>query len=375
MLGKEFSHVRVSGIACAVPDRRVSTDSYIPHFGEEAVDRFKKATGIEARHLSDGRQTASDLGYVAARALMDKHGLTGEDIDALIFITQFPDYKTPASAFVLHKRLNIKKDCLVFDANIGCSAYVNGIYMAAGLVESGAANRVLLLVGDAETNPQVTDDTSFTMMFGDACSATLIERGEGKVRGMIRADGEGFNTLITPVPGARFPGVYPGMAAGEQKTEKKMDGNDVFLFAITKVPKLFKEFFSTFGTSLDDYDYVMLHQANRMIVRQIAKKLKAPEEKVPVSLTEYGNTDGASIPVGIVDLCEGLKKAGGGTHCPPDAACGESSAQSGEARPLRLITSGFGIGLSWGVVSFEIDASDVLPMIFTDEYFLEGKDV
>lgn len=224
--------------------------------------------------------------------------------------------------------------------------------MIAGMVESGTIDRALLLVGDADTNHQVTDDTSFTMMFGDAGSATLLERGEGTVRGMIRSDGEGFNTLITPIPGARFPGVYPGMEDA-LNIAKKMDGDDVFLFAITKVPKLFKEFFSTFGTSVDDYDYVMLHQANLMIINQIAKKLKVPAEKVPVSLTEYGNTDGASVPVGIVDLCEKLH----------------------EPKKLNLITSGFGIGLSWGVVSFEMDTADVLPMIFTEDYFREGKDV
>ena len=354
MLSKEFKNVRIAGLACAVPDNRVETDRYIDYFGEETVKKFKKATGIEARYLSNGTQTASDLCYAAAEQLMKKKGLTGEDIDAVILITQFEDYKTPATAYVLHKRLHIKQDCLVFDINLGCSGYVNGIYIVAGLIESGMIERALLLVGDADTNHQVSDDTSFTMMFGDAGSATIIERGEGTVRGMIRSDGEGFNTLITPVPGARFPGAYPGMGRNSgEKFEKKMDGNDTFLFAITKVPRLFKEFYVSFGTSAEDYDYIILHQANLMIINQIAKKLKVPMEKVPVSLTEYGNTDSASVPVGIVDLCERIK----------------------ETRKLNLITSGFGVGLSWGVVSFEIDTADILPMIVTADYFREGKDV
>lgn len=354
MQSKEFRNVRISGLACAVPDNKVSTDSYTYHFGKGTVEKFIKATGIKARYLSEGHQTASDLCYVAAKELMEKKGLTGDDIDAVVLITQTPDYHVPATSFVLHKRLRLKQDCIVFDANLGCSGFVNGIYILAGLIESGTIKRALLLVGDSETNHQVTDDTSFTMMFGDACSATLLEHGEGNIKGMIRSDGEGYNTLITPIPGARFPGVYPGMVTGEdQKTEKKMDGNDVFLFTITKVPKLFKEFFSTFGTSINDYDYVMLHQANLMIINQIAKKLKISAEKVPVSLTEYGNTAGASVPVGIVDLCEKLH----------------------ESRKLKLITSGFGIGLSWGCVSFEINTDDVLPMIVTDDYFREDCDV
>lgn len=354
MQSKEFNNVRVSGLACAVPNNRVETDSYVEVFGEQVVERFKKATGINARYLSDGRQTISDLCYVAARDLMEHKGLTGEDIDALILVTQTGDYKIPSTAYVLHKRLGIRQDCLVFDINLGCSGFVNGLYVIAGLIESGTIDRALLLVGDSDTNHQVTDDTSFTMMFGDAGSATIIERGEGTVRGMIRSDGNGFDTLITPLPGARFPGMYPGMPLPEgEELSKKMDGNDTFLFTITQVPRLFRDFHKTFGISAADFDYIILHQANLMILKQIAKKLKVPMDLVPLSLDRYGNTDGASVPVGIVDLCEGLKSK----------------------RYLNLITSGFGIGLSWGIASFEIDSDDVLPMIITDDYYADGKNV
>lgn len=350
MHSKEFHNIRVSAMACAVPDHKVPTDAYNEHFGAEAVRRFKKATGIEARYISDGTQTISDLCYVAADRLMRAKGLSGNDIDALILVTQTGDYKIPSTAYVLHKRLKMKQDCLVFDINLGCSGFVNGLYVISGLIESGTIERALLLVGDSETNHQVSKDTSFTMMFGDAGSATLIERGEGIVRGMIRSDGEGFNTLITPVPGSRFPGMTSDDGSN---LKKKMDGEDVFLFTITQVPKLFKAFYKQFGVSTDEYDYIVLHQANLMIINQIAKKLKAPAEKVPISLNEYGNTDGASIPVGIVDLCE----------------------KAEENKKLNLITSGFGIGLSWGIVSFEINSQDVLPMIVTNDYFREGRDV
>ena len=174
---------------------------------------------------------------------MDKHGLTGDDFDALVLITQTADYKIPSTAYVLHKRLKMKQDCLVFDINLGCSGFVNGLYVLAGMIESGTIDRALLLVGDSDTNHQISEDTSFAMMFGDASSATILERGEGTMCGMIRSDGEGFNTLITPIPGARFPGVFSTDEAGLQK---KMDGNDVFLFTITKVPRLFKEFYQYF---------------------------------------------------------------------------------------------------------------------------------
>ena len=167
---------------------------------------------------------------------------------------------------------------------------------------------------------------------------------------MIRSDGEGFDKLITPIPGYRFPGVT---LADAPELHKKMDGDDVFLFTITKVPKLFKAFYKEFDVSSEDFDYFVLHQANLMIVNQIAKKLKIDSVKVPVTLKEYGNTDGASVPVGIVDTCEKLESG----------------------KKISMITSGFGIGLSWGIVSFDINTNDVLPMIVTDEYYQEGKNV
>lgn len=348
MLAKEFQNVVISGLSCAVPDHKVMTDSYKDYYGDAAVERFKSATGIESRYISDGTQTISDLCFVAAEALMKHKGLTGQDIDALILVTQSADYKMPSTSYLLHKRLAIKQDCLVFDINLGCSGFVNGVYFLAGLVESGTIERALLLVGDSETNHTVTDDTSFTMMFGDAGTATIIERGEGSIRGMIRSDGEGYNVMITPAPGSRFPGVY---SPDDPLNRKRMNGDDTFLFSITKVPKLFKEFYNSFDCSADCFDCCFLHQANQMIINQIAKKLKLDPEKVPVSLKEYGNTDGASIPLGIVDYCEKKKDTG----------------------TIKAIVSGFGIGLSWGVMAFDINPDDVLPVIKTNDYYAEGK--
>lgn len=350
MLAKEFHNIKISGLACAVPSHKIMTDSYKGLFDEKVVERFKAATGIDGRYMSDGTQTASDLSYVAAKALMKEKGLTGEDFDAVINITQSADYKIPATAFILQKRLDIKQDCLVFDINLGCSGFVYGIYIVAGLIESGTIHRALLLVGDANTEYEITGDTSFSMMFGDAASATIIERGKGTIRGMMRSDGEGFSALITPVPGARFPGVN---AKDKEAPQKKMDGDEIFVFSITKVPRLFKDFFKTFEVEVGDFDFYVFHQANLMIINQIAKKLKLEPDQVPISLGEYGNTDGASIPVTIVNLCEHLE----------------------EDKKLKLITSGFGIGLSWGIVSFEIDKHDVLPMIVTDDYFKDGKNI
>lgn len=348
MLSKEFHKVRICGIACAVPKHKVATDSFRDRFGDDAVDRFKNVIGIENRYLSDEKQTASDLCCVAARQLMEHKGWSGNDIDALVFITQSPDYTKPSTAFVLQSRLKIKQDCIAFDVNLGCSAFVNGIHLVSCLIESGAAQKALLLIGDAGINQEPSEDEkSFQIMFGDAGSAILMEQGDDLIRTMIRSNGDDFRTMITPVPGTRFRSLSP---SDYGNLKKRMNGEDTFLFSITKVPRLFREYYDTFGCSSDDFDYIILHQANLMILKQIMKRLKLTEDKVPVSIGEYGNTDGVSNPITIVDLCEKL---------PPN-------------QPLRIIASGFGIGLSWGIAGFTINTDDVLPIIHTDEYFEEG---
>lgn len=347
-----FEDVIVTGLACALPKKKIDTDEYIKYFGKDIVEQFKKTTGIKSRYISNGKQTASDLCYIAAKELLQKKNLTGDDIDALIFITQFPDYKAPSTSFVLHKRLGIKKECITFDINLGCSGFVNGMYMISGLIQSGAITRALLLIGDAELNHPLYKDHSFSMMFGDAGSACIIEKGKGQVSGIIKADGNGYNVMITPYPGARFPNKY--VNGSKDGLVKKMAGDDTFLFTITEVPKLFKEYFELNRCSWNDFDYCILHQANLFILNHIAKRIKLPKEKMPISIDKYGNTDGASIPLGIVDLCE-------------------NKIQKDEK--LKLIVCGYGVGLSWGIVSFEINTQDVLPLIFADEYFEEGFNI
>ena len=340
------------GMSCALPTTQHFTDDYTQYFGEADINKFKAATGINSRYLSNGKQVASDYCYVAARALLDsKQDYLRGGLDALIFFTQYPDYKAPSTAFVLHKRLQLDEKCICFDVNLGCSAFVNAVYIASSMITSGAVNNVLLLIGHGGLEHNISQDKSYTLMFGDAGAAILMGKGEGTIRSVLRSNGEGYQYIVHPAYGERFP--HGWHKPDDPDCTKKMMGDEVFIFSITKVPQLFKEFFAENHCSIDDYDYCVLHQANSMIIKTIAKKIKLPPEKMPVSLDRYGNTDGASIPLSIVDLCtrEGVKER------------------------LRLITSGFGIGLSWGIADFELNKSDVLPPIYTDDYFAEGFEI
>ncbi len=347
MEGMQFDDICIRGIATAVPTKRVYTDEFRQFYGDKEIDRFIESVGIVERFQSVPQQTASDLCFVAAKALEGKYGFS-DDVDALIFASQTPDYCIPSTAFILQHRLGIKQDCLVFDINLGCTAFVTCICTICGMIKSGMIRRALLMIGDVKQQHDVSEDHSETMLYGDAGSAILMEKGIGSVRGMIRSDGSGFKKLIAPFPGSRYPVFVNGKECNEFK--EIMDGSEVFLFAITKVPKLFKEFYSYFKTDSSEYNYIILHQANKLIIDKIRGKLKVDNEKIPISIDRFGNTNGASIPLTICD------------------AFGNDDSDSN----YKLIASGFGIGLSYGIVSFDICTEDVLPIIHSDDFYKEG---
>ena len=351
MLGAIFDNVKITGLACAVPDNIVYTEDYNDKFTEKEISRFIKTTGIKSRYLSKGKQCASDLCYISAKKLMEHKGYNPEDIDAIIFITQTPDYTAPSTAFVLQKRLGLTNNCIAFDINLGCSAFPNGVFTIASMIKSKAIKRALLLLGDA--NLAKTHRGHNIMLFGDVGSACVIESGNDTIKVGISSEGENFTRILQPYPtmGGRF-NTYENFENpyGYDVDKCYMAGQDVFLFSITSVPKLFKEFFNEYNCSSDDFDYFLFHQANAMIINHVARKIKAPKEKVPICIDKYANTGGASALLAMVDLCQNENV--------PDK--------------IKFAASSFGVGLNLGVVSFEMNKEDILPLIYTNDYYEEG---
>ncbi|MED4888203.1 ketoacyl-ACP synthase III [Lysinibacillus fusiformis] len=342
-----FNNVQVSGIASAVPQNVRYIMDFKGELEEAEIKKFTKTTGVEKYHYTSEKQTTSDLCYVAAEKLIAHKQIEKDSIDAIIFLSQSPDYIMPATSHVLHKRLGLTQNCIAFDVNLGCSGYVYGLYLAATLLQKGSIKRVLFLAGDTGGyNPELKAKDK--MLFGDAGTATLIEAGQDEIQCLLKSDGAGYGAIISPKGSHRNPIKEPLNYFEDIKGE--MHGDQVFEFTISEIPKAFEEFFEIYGGEINDYDYCVFHQANRFMLKHIAKKIKLPTEKMPISIDRYGNTSSASIPLGIADICE--------TQEVPER--------------LKLITSGFGIGLSWGVMNFEVNKSDVLPIIYTDAYYKEA---
>jgi len=282
--------VVIDGLSVAVPDNVVTNDYYMTEFGE-GVEKFAKMTGVERRCIASHDQTASDLAYIAAERLFATSLCRREEVDAIIFVTQTPDYVLPASACVLHSRFGLNTNCIAFDVNLGCSGFVYGLYLAASLLKTGCEH-VLLCGGDTNSKIVSTKDKSLAMLFGDGGFAVSIGKDDSSFPWpySLETNGTGYKSIIVPSGAYRNrPGNSEARSFGEgiirSDFDLYMNGPDVFSFTISEVPSSIKSLMFTRGISVQDIDYLVLHQANLFVLKQIAKATKFPMCNVPITIT------------------------------------------------------------------------------------------
>jgi len=354
----QFKNIRISAVAGAVPKNKITVDSFKAEYGDEMVEKFKESTGIKEFRRSLKYQTASDFGCKAAEVILEKKAIDRKEIGALVFVAHSTDYRRPATACVLHKRLGLGKDCAAFDVNLGCSAFIYGLQIASSLMSSSDMKYALLVVGETMTKITYPGDKAVSMLFGDGGGAVLLEKTEkaqDEIKAILKSDGTGYKAIIAPAGGFRNMDASHEVFIWRDGNERTlyntiMKGDDVFAFTISDVPRTIKEFLGKTNTEANDYDCLAFHQANQFISKQLARKLKVEPNKMPLCLDRYGNTSAAAIPLTICD------------------AYGNDNS----GKDIKFLMSGFGVGLSWGVGSATINSSDIYPVVETDEYFEEG---
>lgn len=358
MIASEIAGLRIVGIAAAVPTKRVDARAYDPLFGAEVVDKNVSVTGVRSSYHARPEQTSSDLGYAAARRLLDELGVSPESIGVLIFTAAYLDYFVPPTACVLHHRLGLSPDCVAFDTDLACSGYVYALQTMCSILQTTTATRGLLITGDI-TSKVVSPLDRSRMLFGDGGTATLVEKCDsaGPIRFGMKTDGSRFRSIIVPAGAFRNVGASRERVQwpdGNVRSEYDlfMSGTDVFSFTMTDVPRLAREFFDFYATKVEDYDGFVFHQANLFILKHLIRKLGASADKMPISLDRYGNTSVCSIGLTICDAYGGKP----------------SGVQ-------RLFLCGFGVGLSWAVATLTLETSCVLPVFHSDDYFKEGSSV
>ncbi len=335
-------NVRFAGMSTCTPKHVLhNVHDAPPHLRAER-ERLVRNIGIETRRVCPEWQTFSDLAFEATEKLLADLQWDRGDVDALIVVTQSPDYLTPATAIIMQDRLGLAQTTIAFDVNLGCSAYPFALQIMGSMIASGAIKKGLVLLGDRSSYKQ--RDPLKDPLFSDAGTATALEFAEDAAPMYfdLNSDGSGYQSIMVPVGGHRQPFELEHAIArkGEDgfwrtNLDLVLDGPAVLSFSTQRVPPLVENLLSYAGMGKDEIDYFVFHQANRMINETIRKKLGLPVEKVPSSLQEFGNTSGASLPVTITTRLRGPLEQG----------------------RKRLLLCGFGVGLSWGGAIVDIEGA------------------
>ena len=328
-------NVRFAGMASCVPKRIISNLEDCPPSQRSERERLVRNIGIQTRRLCQEWQCFSDLAFVAAEKLLSELQWQREDIDALIVVTQSPDYLTPATAVILQDRLGLPHSTIAFDVNLGCSGYPFGLHLLGSMISAGGVKKGLLLVGDKSAT--VKDP-----LFSDAGTATALEfdASAPPMHFDLNSDGSGYRAIMMPVGGYREPfRAQHAIPTRDQHgilhwpTDLILDGPAVLSFSTQRIPPSVEKLLQHTSIAKDSIDHFIFHQANRMINETIRKKLGLPIEKVPSTLHDLGNTSGASLPITVTAR---LHEQLNGTNA-------------------RMLLCGFGIGLSWGTAIVELE--------------------
>jgi len=350
------SKATISAVVAAVPSRVIRIEDEVASYGgnEAQIERLKKTIGLGERRVVDEKTTTADLCLAAARDLLANTLLTTDAIDAIICVTQTPDYPQPSNATLLHRDLGCRTECAAFDVNLGCSGYVYGLWLAHLMVECGGYKNVILLAGDTVSRIVHPNDRALAPLFGDGGSATWIRhdpQGASPAHFEFFSDGKGYDALIVPAGGFRQP-ANADTAHAQTDTQGNlrslehlhMDGTAIFGFTIGQVPKAVEKILAAANCNKEAVDAYVFHQANRYLLGNIAKRLAIPSEKVPMATVEhFGNQSSASIPTALVFEC--------------------AQSITNRDQPSRVLFCGFGVGLSWGTALLEINRPERLVLI------------
>jgi 3-oxoacyl-[acyl-carrier-protein] synthase-3 len=291
---------------------------------------IRERTGIRERRIAVKETTAS-MALYAAQEAVEVADVNPADIDLIIVATATPEYLFPATACLVQDALGAIR-AGAFDLEAGCSGFVYGLAVGAGMIRAGMYDRVLVI--GSETLSRIVDwkDRATCVLFGDGAGALLLAASEspgGVLSSVLGADGSGGESLLVPAGGSRMPTSAETVISNQHTV--RMNGREVYRFATRVMAQAAQEAVAAAKLTLDKIDLFIPHQANQRIIDSAAKALNLPPEKVFVNLERYGNTSSASIPIA---LCEALAA---------------DRIKPGD----HVVMVGFGAGLTWAAAALK----------------------
>lgn len=347
-----YNGVGITAMAAAVPSRIINNYEYTDYFPAEQVKEVVDKVGVFERRFADSETCSSDLCMAAAEKLIADNNIDKNEIDLLVFLSQTPDYRMPATSICLQERLGLPNSCIAFDMQMGCAGFCYALSVVYGMMQGGNIRKALILDGETRSKVYSPKDRRSAFIFGDGGVAALVERNDkfGNSWFSLNSDGSRYDLIMIKGGG------YRHMSSPETLEEKVVDeygnirsdeqgymrGGDVFNFVIREIPRDIKNTLDFSGVDKEQIDYIVFHQANNFINSYIAKKMKLDTTKIPHTIEKYGNTSSVSVPLTIVSELKG-KLDGSKT----------------------VLMSAFGVGMSWatGIVPFvDCKISDIVEV-------------
>ncbi|MEI7981158.1 MAG: ketoacyl-ACP synthase III [Bacteroidota bacterium] len=333
-------NVKIEAISACVPKNKIDNRQFAKDHFPDDLENTIKALGIDNRHVCKSeKSTALDLCIEAAKTLFNNTSITPLDIGGLVFITLTPDNLMPNNASLAQHLLDLPQSIPAFDINHACSGYIYGLWIASMMAQN-LKKRVLLLDGDTNSHYVSPWDKATGLLFGDAGSATIISPSNESSEWFFTFETDGSNREALIIPGIGFRHLltqesleYKIYEDGSRRRfiDMYMKGEDVFSYVVTKVPKIINEFLDELDLISDEFDFLLLHQANAFMLRKLARKINFDTEKMPISINKYGNTSSVSIPLNI---CSELRDK--------------------LSLPSKALLVGMGAGLSTGAAIVEL---------------------
>lgn len=338
-----FKNKKIAGILSVLPANEVAFEDEMHNydFSPKQSLRLKSVLGFGKHRIVKGPACVSDLAVEGFSYLFNNNLLQRDEVDAVILLTNTPDFIFPPTSNIIQSKLGLKKDTICLDINQGCAGFMVGLMQAFMMLEQPTVKKVAIVTADVISRKASIKDRNFYPLLGDSAAITIVENAPSDdIHLFIKMDGDGASAIIIPAGGMRIP--YSAETekmvkdeAGNTRNQNHifMDGTEVYNFVMHEVPPMFTELFETYGLTFSQVDYFMCHQPNRFMLERLSDKLQISYDQMPNNLVEnYGNSASSTIP-NIITLYLG---------------------ENLETESKKLCMAGFGVGLVWSSTIMDV---------------------
>jgi len=351
----EFKNKKITGILTIIPENEVLFEDELNNydFSPKQSMRLKEMLGFGKHRIVKGDACVSDLAIKGFNYLFENKLLVPSEIDALILLTNTPDYIFPPTSNIIQSKLGLKKDVVCLDINQGCAGFMVGIMQASLLLEQPNINKVAIVTADVISRKSSKKDRNFYPLLGDSAAITIMEKRETELFHLfMKMDGDGAEAIMIPAGGMRIPYSEETSKlfkdeAGNTRSQNDifMDGTLVYNFVMKEVPPMFVEVFDKHNLTYSDVKYFICHQPNKFMLQKLADKIGVAHNQMPNNLVEnYGNSASSTIPNTLtLNFASELKKSN-----------------------MKLCLAGFGVGLVWSATIMDIGNLDFCSTLEVD---------